>query len=91
MAIYDIAEKLKVVRDTTHFHIDKKAVRDPTAVWSLADITYDDVQENMEALYKILNYLHIKEFNFEFRKPVVQDLRYVIKATVDSGYATKRS
>lgn len=91
MAIYDIAEKLKVVINTTHFHIDKKAVRDPTAVWSLADITYAEVQENMEALYKILNYLHIKEFNVEFRKPVVQDLQYVIKATVDSGYATKRS
>lgn len=91
MAIYDIAEKLKIVRDKTHFHIDKKGVRNPKAVWSSANITYDDLQENMESVYRILNHLHTKEFDSEFSKPKIDNLQYIIQAAVDAGYATKRS
>lgn len=90
MAIYDLAEKLKKVRDKTHFHIDKKGVKDPKAVWSSADITYDELEENMKSIYKILNHLHIKEFDFQFEIPKIDDLRYIIKASIDADYATKR-
>jgi hypothetical protein len=91
MAIYDIAEKLKIVRDKTHFHIDKKDVRNPKAVWSSANITYDELQESMQSVYMILNHLHAKEFDFEFSKPKIEDLQYIIQAAVDAEYATKRS
>lgn len=90
MAIYDLTEKLKTVRDKTHFHIDKKGVKDPKAVWSNTNITYDDLQENMEYIYKILNHLHVKEFNFEFEIPKIDDLQYIINAAVDAEYAKKR-
>lgn len=90
MEIYDIAEKLKVVRDKTHFHIDKKGVKKPKLIWSAADLTYDDLQKNMEAVYKILNHLHIKEFDFEFSKPEIHDLQYIIQAAADTGYVTAK-
>lgn len=88
MSIYDLAEKFKIVRDKTHFHIDKKGVKDPKAVWSVTDITDDELEENMNAIYKILNYLHVKEFDFDFEIPEIDDLQYIIKAAVDAEYAT---
>ena len=42
MSIYDIAEKLKIVRDKTHFHIDKKGVKDPREVWTTANISWSN-------------------------------------------------
>ena len=91
MSIYDLAEKLKIVRNKTHFHIDKKRVRDPKEVWADADISYDEMVGNMDALYSILNYLHIKEFEIEFRIPPIDDLQYIIKAAVDAEYAEAKS
>lgn len=91
MAIYDLAEKLKTVRDKTHFHIDNKGVKDPKAVWKTAGITYDDLQENLESIYKLLNHLHIKECDFEFEIPKIDDLQYIINAAVDAGCASKKS
>lgn len=90
MAIYDLTEKLKKIRNATHFHIDRKGVKDPKAVWSDADITYDELEENMESIYKILNHLHNKEFDFEFAIPKIDDLQYIIKAAVETDNATKR-
>ena len=90
MAIYDLAEKLKIVRDETHFHIDKKGVKDPKAVWSAADITYDELEENMESIYKILNHLHVEEFHYEFSIPEIDDLQYIIRASIDAGCAEKQ-
>ncbi|MDO8281845.1 MAG: hypothetical protein Q7U10_04365 [Thermodesulfovibrionia bacterium] len=89
MAIYDIANKLKIVRNKTHFHIDKKGVKDPKAVWADANITYDELKSNIDAIYKILNYFHNKEFNVDFLIPPINDLQYIIKASVDAGYASK--
>jgi hypothetical protein len=91
MAIYDLAEKLKTIRDKTHFHIDKKGVKDPKVVWKTANIKYDEFPENIESIYKILNHLHIKEFDFEFEIPKIEDLQYIINTVVDAGYAKKRN
>jgi hypothetical protein len=91
MDIYDITEKLKIVRDGTHFHIDKKNVRNPEAIWSTANLTYDDLQKNMESVYKILNHLHIKEFDFEFVKPKIDDLFFIIEELAKEGFVTKKS
>jgi len=90
MAIYGLAEKLKIVRDKTHFHIDREGVRDPKAIWADADITYKELEENINSIYNILNYLHIKEFDFEFEIPQIDDLQYIIEASVEAGYAIKR-
>src|SRR5438132_745249 len=34
----DMSDRLKIVRDKTHFHIDKKGVISPSDVWKAADI-----------------------------------------------------
>ena len=91
MEIYDVAEKLKVVRDKTHFHIDKNSVRDPKMIWSTADLTYDSLQRNMESVYKVLNHLYTKEFDSQFPKPEIDDLQYIIKAAADAECVTKKS
>jgi len=91
MTIYDLAKKLKTIRDKTHFHIDKKGVKDPKAVWKTANIKYDEFPNNLESIYKILNHLHVKEFDFEFEIPKIEDLQYIINAAVDAEYAKKRS
>jgi hypothetical protein len=35
----DLSSQLKIVRDRTHFHIDKRDVVDPEAVWKRANLT----------------------------------------------------
>lgn len=90
-AICDLAEKLKTVRDKTHFHIDKKDVTNTKAVWKTANITPDNLQDNMKSIYKILNHLYFKEFGYEFEIPKIDDLQYIIKAVVEEGlYKTAR-
>lgn len=37
--IEEVARKLKVIRDGTHFHIDSVGVLDPSKIWDEADIT----------------------------------------------------
>mgnify|MGYP001611617354 CR=1 FL=1 len=90
MSIYDFAEKLKQVRDKTHFHIDKKGVKNPAGIWKSADISYNELKANIDAVYKILNYLHVNEFEFDFLIPKIDDLQYIIKAAIDAEYITKK-
>ncbi len=87
MAIYDLADKLKLVRDKTLFHIDKKGVKDPQAIWSEADITYGEIEENIDSIFNILNYLYEKEFEYKFEIPKIDNLQYIIKASIEAGYA----
>ncbi|MEK6582261.1 MAG: hypothetical protein AABZ25_07730, partial [Nitrospirota bacterium] len=89
-SIYDFAEKLKQVRDKTHFHIDKKGVKNPAGIWKSADISYNELKANIDAVYKILNYLHVNEFEFDFLIPKIDDLQYIIKAAIDAEYITKK-
>lgn len=56
----EVSEKLKHIRDKTHFHIDKEAVSNPKLVWSLAEITGDYLGESLDAVFKILSSLHYK-------------------------------
>lgn len=37
--LHELSSQLKIVRDRAHFHIDKKAVVDPEAVWKEANLT----------------------------------------------------
>jgi hypothetical protein len=38
-----IIPKLRHIRDKTHFHIDRRAVEEPSLVWSAADISGDEL------------------------------------------------
>ena len=61
VAISDLeamSEKLKPVRDQTHFHIDKDAVLNPRAIWIDAMITGDQLGHALEGVYAVMSELH---------------------------------
>lgn len=67
--IEDLADRLKHVRDKTHFHIDKKAVFDPKQIWKDANLTDGEVIMVMQHLLKVLNKLHTDHFDEDFPMP----------------------
>ena len=54
-----IACKLKHIRDKTHFHIDRKGVLDPKAVWSDADLKGIDLSSAVNDVWDLLNHLQL--------------------------------
>ena len=53
-------------RDKTHFHLDKKGVRNPGAIWKKADISFDELDRAMDASFKLLRFLHKELHNETF-------------------------
>jgi len=43
--LHTMSKKLRIIRNKTHFHIDKKSVIDPEQVWRSANITGDELDE----------------------------------------------
>jgi len=62
----DIAERIKPVRDKTHFHIDRKAVFDPKALWTEAGITGIEYKKTLDHLWAMLTELHKVVHDREF-------------------------
>jgi hypothetical protein len=56
--LQDIAKRIKPIRDKTHFHIDKKAMFNPKAIWQEAAITRDEYDLTLENLWGLLTELH---------------------------------
>jgi hypothetical protein len=52
-----ISQKLKIVRDKTHFHIDGEAVLDPEEFWRQADISAARLSRAVDATWKILTHV----------------------------------
>jgi len=53
----DMAGKLIQVRNMTHFHIDKKGVLNPKAIWREAEINWDDFDKILKHVFEILQHL----------------------------------
>lgn len=53
----DLVEKLKHVRDKTHFHIDRDAVLDPNAVWREAGLNGQKLATAVDNAWELLNAL----------------------------------
>ncbi len=68
--IRDLSEKLKIVRDKTHFHIDKQKVFSPSGVWNEANITGDEFNHILERMWVALNLIHKNYFGFPFGQPI---------------------
>ena len=62
-SIDTLASKLKIVRNKTHFHIDKRDVMSPKAVWERAAIQGDELKNGLIILYDVLKALHYEEFH----------------------------
>lgn len=67
--IAPLVPKLRLIRDKTHFHLDRIGVRDPEAIWAQADITWDKLERALEAGYAILDFLHEKLRGSKFPLP----------------------
>lgn len=57
--LQDFTEGLKSVRDKSFVHIDKNAVFDPAAIYQAAGITGRQIRASVEALWSVLNALHL--------------------------------
>lgn len=61
--INSLTDKLKVVRNSTLFHMGKKAVFNPEEVWREAAIKHSEFDQAIEDLWRLLNHLYKLEFN----------------------------
>lgn len=53
-ALERVSDKLKHIRDRTHFHIDSEGVLDPKAVWREADLTGKQLSAAVDGAWSIL-------------------------------------
>lgn len=85
--IEKLSDKLNHIRDKTHFHIDKKAVFDPSDVWRKADLSGNFFNKVMEGIWEILNHLYIFIHRNPFRQTVYEgkDIKNVIEAVKKEG------
>lgn len=82
-----VADRLKHVRDKTHFHIDREAVKDPSSVWQQADIKGTELASAADAVWQILNHLHRTHFDKAFDAPSYDgtDATRIIQAAQAAG------
>jgi hypothetical protein len=53
-----ISDRFKIIRDKTHFHIDRDSLANPSTLWSDAAITGDDLGYLLESGFHILSTLY---------------------------------
>ena len=56
-ALNVVADKLKIIRDKTHFHIDPDGALDPEAIWQQADINGRQLAAAVDDVWRILVHL----------------------------------
>jgi hypothetical protein len=64
-----VADKLKCIRDKTHFHIDKSGVLDPRSIWSKANLKGNDLGKALEDLFYILKHVYKSHLGKDFPLP----------------------
>jgi hypothetical protein len=52
-----VSQKLKHIRNKTHFHIDSKGVLDPTAIWGQAALKGSELASAVDEAWQILTHL----------------------------------
>ncbi len=62
-------DSLKHIRDRTHFHIDKDAVKDPRAIWDEAAIKGRALAESIDIAWQILDHLYVLDTGDHFYIP----------------------
>lgn len=82
-----LSKKLIIIRDKTHFHIDKKEIFQPDDVWVKADIKGKFFNRVMDSLWNTLRDLHLKQFKKNFIQPLYNgnDIDSIIKAVKEKN------
>ena len=64
-----MSDKLKAVRDKTHFHIDKIGILSPEEIWKRAHIVVGELDRAIEDAIAILQFCHEKVHGKPFSMP----------------------
>jgi hypothetical protein len=67
--VRSIEKKLELIRDKTHFHLDRRGVRDPKAVWRQAGIRGRELESAIDAALRLLCVLHKEIRGAEYPVP----------------------
>src|SRR3990172_2506708 len=86
-AICDMAKRLKHIRDTVIFHIDKEGVLNPEYAWNKANVKGDQLAAIMDTLWEVLVHIYKLHFGKEIILPEYtgEDATKIIKAAQDTG------
>jgi len=82
-----LADRLKCIRDETHFHIDRDAVRDPSTVWNKVRIPANEFARVTDTVWDILLHAHRLHFGADFESPAYDgsDITPILIAARDEG------
>jgi len=85
--VEELSQKLKTVRDKTHFHIDEDGVFDPNKIWESEGITGNEFNLVFEFLWKLVNNLYISHFSEPFRDYIYEgkDIKRIVVAVRNAG------
>jgi len=86
--VNSLSVKLKIIRDKTHFHIDKSAIFNPRAVWEEANISGNEFNKVLDNLWEVLRELYFEQFGKNFNQPIYagEDIENIISAVLDKGF-----
>jgi len=81
-----LSKKLIIIRNKTHFHIDKKEIFHPDNVWNQADITGEFFNKVMDKLWDTLKDMFHEQFGKDFLLPVYNgsDIEPIIRAAKEN-------
>lgn len=82
-----ISASLRLVRNKTHFHIDRETVSDPKLVWRKAELKGPVLKEVLDDLFFILHALYQQKFECEFWLPDYDgsDAKEIIQIAREKG------
>lgn len=85
--IETVSEKLKSIRDRTHFHIDRRDVFDPEDVWRRAGLSHSRFTAVLGSLWLILDHLYAAEHGHSFGLPdyTGEDVEPILRAVKQAG------
>lgn len=85
-----VSDLLKDIRNRTHFHIDRRDVFDPEAVWSRARLKHSRFTAVLDALWQILDHLYTAEHGQSFGMPDYsgEDVAPILRAANEAGVVT---
>jgi hypothetical protein len=65
----DLSKRLKVVRDGTVAHIDRRSLIDPKSVWRDAGITYKHLQMGLISVRRVVGGIYLAHHGHRFEVP----------------------
>ena len=83
----NFSKRIRIIRDQTHFHIDKAKVFSPSSVWKEANISGDEFNKIFDGLWSALNELYVQHFGCCFPQTLYdgQDVARIVALVREGG------